>query len=122
MKVYIVEDAPLIRGILIDQLRNMKSIELCGFSHESALAIGDIREIRPDLVVLDIQLYNGNGIEVLKEFQFDPARPTFVVLTNYPYAHYRERCRQLGVDYFFDKSLELSQAIDVIRERAGAVA
>lgn len=122
VKVYIVEDAPLIRGILIDQLSHIKGVELCGFAHESALAINDIRLLQPDIVILDIQLYSGNGLEVLKAFNDAPSRPKFIVITNYPYAHYRERCKQLGVDHFFDKSLEFDKAIDVIRREIGAVA
>ncbi len=114
MKIYIVDNEPISRGMLIERLAQMTGVELCGFAHDSRLAARDIRDMRPDLVVLDVLLYEGNGIEVIKEFAGDMGRPTFIVMTNSPYAHYRERCRQLGVDLFYDKSMEFQEVVELI--------
>jgi hypothetical protein len=41
-----------------------------------------------------------------------------MILTNYPYPHYREKCKELGADYFFDKVTEIEKISDVIEKLA----
>ena len=38
-----------------------------------------------------------------------------IVLTNYAYPQYREKCMAFGADFFFDKSTEFDEAIEVIK-------
>jgi hypothetical protein len=38
------------------------------------------------------------------------------MLTNYPYPQYREKCEELGADYFFDKVAEIEEIPKVIKE------
>jgi DNA-binding NarL/FixJ family response regulator len=55
---------------------------------------------------------------LLKEHQ--AAAPTVVVLTNHAGEAYARRCRALGADYFFDKSKQFENALDVIRSDVAA--
>ncbi len=114
MKIYIVEDSSIIRGHLIDMLSEIKGIEIAGMSSEPSEAILTIREKRPDLIVLDLMLYGGNGIDVLNVVKNEHPNIIIMVLTNYPYPQYKKRCLELGADYFFDKSTEFIDAIDII--------
>jgi DNA-binding NarL/FixJ family response regulator len=41
-----------------------------------------------------------------------------IMLTNYPYPQYREKCEELGADYFFDKVTEIEEIPKVIKELA----
>lgn len=63
-----------------------------------------IKELQPDLVVLDLQLGDGNGIEILRETKESNPSIRFVVFTNQSELQYRQRCADLGADYFLCKS------------------
>jgi len=91
-------------------------LEVVGYSADAAEAIRMIRELMPDVVILDIFLAASSGLDVLRQTKREGTGPTFVVLTNYPNAQIRERCNAAGVKHFFDKSLEFERIRDVISE------
>jgi CheY-like chemotaxis protein len=51
----------------------------------------------------------GSGIDVLQNIKQDEAAPIVIILTNYPYWGYRQKCLQAGADFFLDKSTEFDQ-------------
>jgi len=72
-----------------------------------------------DVVIVDLQLRQGNGFKVLQTLR-DQASPSVrIVYTNHAQVPtYRQRCFEAGANYFFDKSLELDKVFEVIEERA----
>lgn len=69
----------------------------------------------PDFMVLDINLPDGNALNWIPHFkQMEPAMQ-IAVLSNNNDPFTRDKCLQLGADWFFDKSLDLAKLIDVIR-------
>jgi DNA-binding NarL/FixJ family response regulator len=82
-------------------------------------SLAAIRQTRPDVVILDIRMPGGNGIEVLREVKkLDPA-PKVIMFTNYAHAQYRKKCEEAGADFFLDKSTEfdkLPQALEQVRQ------
>ena len=75
---------------------------------------------RPDAVVLDRQLRQGNGINVLRRLHgLAPSiHPLVIVLTSYNNAVYRTRAKEAGSDYFFDKVSEFHRVSEVLRDLA----
>ena len=73
-----------------------------------------------DAVIVDLQLKRGSGVEVLAYLQkAGIVESAFAaVLTNHALPAYRERCRQYGVQHFFDKSLEFDRVIDALHDYA----
>ena len=67
------------------------------------------------MVTLDIRLAGGNGIKVLERIKKEQPSSAVIMLTNYPYPQYREKCRQLGADYFFDKVTEIGSFVKVLK-------
>jgi DNA-binding NarL/FixJ family response regulator len=55
-----------------------------------------------------------NGFDVIRYIKKNNLSTTVLVLTNFVTVPHRELCMQLGVKYFFDKTTEFEQAIDVI--------
>jgi len=94
---------------------DIKDVEVVGYAEETLEAIKLIREIRPDIVILDIRIPGGSGIDVLENIKGEKNSPIVIVLTNYPYPQYRERCIKLGAEYFFDKSTEFNDVYEVIQ-------
>ena len=109
IKVFIVDDSLIVREHLVTMLDELVGIEIVGQAENVAEAISGIRIIRPDVVILDIRMPGGNGIDVLQTIKQDEAAPMVIILTNYPYPGYRQKCLQAGADFFLDKSTEFDQ-------------
>jgi two-component system OmpR family response regulator len=118
MNIFIVEDSPIVQGILAQELSRINGVVICGTAQEPTDAIRSIQVDKPDLVILDIALHNGNGFEVLKKIRNGGSDTKVMILTNYSYHHYRIISKEMGADLFFDKSIELEKAIQAIREMA----
>ena len=120
VRVFVVEDSELIRRRLLSLLRGLPSIEVVGHSDTASDAIVRIADLMPDVVVLDIKLKDGSGIEVLRTIKQRLAQVTVIMLTNYATEQYRKKCLEAGADYFLDKTNEferLGQIITQFREQ-----
>ncbi|MBI5030954.1 MAG: response regulator transcription factor [Chloroflexi bacterium] len=119
MKVFLVDDSPEIRERLSGMLYGLKGVEIVGQADRAATAISSIRAIKPDVVLLDIQLIgHETGIDVLEQIEREKPAPKVIMLTNYPYPQYRKRCLEAGADFFFDKSIEFDDLVPVIQKLA----
>ncbi|MCB5187855.1 response regulator [Methylobacillus caricis] len=121
MKVLLVEDSPLLREAIMEILSSCTSLAFAGVAVTQEEAVMQLRQQPFDLLLVDIELAQGNGFEVIKATQepdYPYPRPTYLILTNHAYAQYRERARSLGVEHFFDKSMDFDIAIDTIEAEA----
>ena len=85
-------------------LTAVSGLNIVGQAHSVAEARWAIHALKPNLVVLDLQLGDGNGIEILRETKERDPSIRFVVFTNQSELQYRQRCADLGADYFLCKS------------------
>src|SRR5207237_10783507 len=60
-------------------------------------------ESKPDVVVVDMRLPDGDGLDVLRAAKQLEPPPTVVVLTNYAYVQLRSTCLEAGADEFLDQ-------------------
>jgi DNA-binding NarL/FixJ family response regulator len=118
MRVLIVDDSQIVCERLQQTIINVAGVKSVGQAHNAPDAITAIAEAKPDVVILDICLPGPNGIEVLKDIRDKKLPIRVLMMTNYPYPQYREKCKGLGADYFFDKSAEIEKIPDVIMELA----
>ena len=116
--VFIVDDSIHIVDALTTMLSELERINVVGFAREAAEASFYIRRLQPDIVILDIQLQRGTGIDVLETMKKKQPSPVAIMLTNYPTGPYRTKCQSLGADYFFDKSSEFEKVADVCQSLA----
>jgi DNA-binding NarL/FixJ family response regulator len=120
MKVFLVEDSSLLLERLEGMLAPLPGIELSGHASAAPAAIAAILEQRPDLVVLDIQLAEGSGFDVLRELHAKAPELNVVMLSNYSSDPYRQIAERFGARAFFDKTKEFERVRDLIAERATA--
>jgi DNA-binding NarL/FixJ family response regulator len=116
MRVFIVEDSILVQERLVDLATGVEGVEIVGQGDDVVESIKAIRELRPDVVILDLQLRGGSGLDVLDAIKSGDRPPAAIVLTNYPYPQYQKRAREKGAEYFFDKSSEFHKVPDALRE------
>jgi DNA-binding NarL/FixJ family response regulator len=109
INVFIADDSLIVREHLVTMLDELAGIEIVGQAETVAGAIGAIQKLQPDVVILDIRMPGGSGIDVLEHVKQNEAGPIVIILTNYPYPGYRQKCLDAGADFFLDKSTEFDQ-------------
>jgi DNA-binding NarL/FixJ family response regulator len=120
IRVFVVEDSALVRERLISDLRSIGRFKVVGFADSERPAITAIQSLQPDIVITDLQLKEGSGIEVLRQVRAQPSRsvPRVFVLTNYALPEYKRRCLESGADEFLDKSSEYDRFLALMTEVA----
>ncbi|MDH3290606.1 MAG: response regulator transcription factor [Gemmatimonadota bacterium] len=111
LSVLIVDDSDVIRQRLVAMLAEVEAVNVVGEASDGETGLVVAQETKPDVVILDIRMPGLSGITVLQRLQEFDSPPKVMVLTNFPYAAYRTRCRALGAAYFFDKSTEFEAAL-----------
>jgi hypothetical protein len=66
------------------------------------------------VVILDLCMPGGNGMDVLKTLRRDRLTPLLVVLTAYGERHYRKACLERGATFVFDKSIEFQKVAELL--------
>ena len=116
MKVFIADDSEVVCERLKTMLSDLPDTEVVGQAKDVPGSIESIRTLHPDVVILDIRMPGGSGIDVLEETKKINTAPVVIVLTNYPYPQYRKKCMDLGAEYFFDKSTEFEKVPEVLKK------
>jgi DNA-binding NarL/FixJ family response regulator len=116
MNVVIVDDSKIIAERLREMLTDLSNdIRVVQHAQNPAEGKWAIHSASPDVVILDIRMPGGTGIEVLEEAKRQHSAPVVIILTNYPLPQYRARCMKAGADYFFDKSTQFDQVPGVLQ-------
>ncbi len=120
-QVFIVDDSAAIRARLIDMLAPFDAVRVVGEAANAREAIHGILRLRPHSVLLDLNLYGRNGMDVLKAVHDLAPEIVFIVLTNHAESQYRRACSAAGARYFLDKTREFERVPEVLAEIASAL-
>ena len=82
-RVLIAEDEPLAAEALADWVAQMPSLQLVASCGDGASALAQIRALRPDLVLMDIQMPVLTGLQVLQALAGDAHQPSVIFTTAY---------------------------------------
>jgi DNA-binding NarL/FixJ family response regulator len=114
LKISLVDDSPLVRQPIAALIGTIQKVEIVGEAEEASDALSGIAATDADVVVVDLRLTGGSGMDVLSGLA-QSIRPVItIVLTNYSSAVIREACLSAGANYFFDKTRAFNLARDVI--------
>jgi DNA-binding NarL/FixJ family response regulator len=114
MRVLVVDDSNLIRSRLIRIFSSGGNVDVIGTSGDDEADL--LKSFNPDIVVLDIKLNNRSGVDILKSIKKTSPGTIVAMLTNYYDQYYLNRCKELGADYFFDKSMDFDKLADLIND------
>lgn len=104
MRVYLVEKSEIIRLRLALLLVEIEGLELVGQSASAVIAGKDVLRLHPDMVLIDIKLPDGNGLDLLAAMQEQGLESMAIIMTYSPYQQYRKRAMELGAVCFIDKA------------------
>ena len=82
IRTLIVDDEPVARQVLREELASFADVELCGEAENGHAALALIPRLKPDLVLLDLQMPGLGGFEVIQRLPKD-ALPFVVIVTAY---------------------------------------
>jgi len=115
LQVFLVEDSPAIRARLAATIKAIQGAELVGEAGSVGAAIDGIRSTHPGAVILDLQLEDGSGLEVLKAVYPSAPELHVAVLTNYATDQHRRACMDAGAEFFLDKSADFPRIREIVR-------
>ena len=96
---------------LLDEISQIGYINVASDYNEASMYVS---EDKPDIVLLDINLPGKNGIEFLKKIRISDHQCKVIMLTNHADEYYRQQCKELGADFFLDKSNDFAKVPDII--------
>ena len=115
-RILIVDDHPVVRRGLAATLGADPDFIVAGEAADGDDAIMKARELRPDLVLLDIALPGKNGLEVLKTLRAEMPRLAVLVLSTFPERQYALRCLRSGARGYLTKSSASEELLDAVRK------
>ncbi len=116
MKVLIVDDSAFIRERLKAMLSEITEPENISQAEDPLEAVKCLQKLNHEVVILDIRMPDGSGIDVLRTIKKQPSPPSVIIVTNSPYPQYRRKCIDAGADFFFDKSAEFDKVTEVLKQ------
>ena len=110
VRVFLADDSALIRSRVATLLRvGVGEMAIVGQAETPQGSIDGILATVPDVVVLDVQLEGGSGLQVLRAVRQAAPEIAFVVFSNNAGPAYRKRYLREGAVRFLDKSTEFDQ-------------
>ena len=82
IKIFLVDDHPLVREWLTNLIHQQPDLFVCGESEDAPHALQEISATRPNVAIVDISLKHGSGIELIKDLQLQ--HPAVAVLVPLP--------------------------------------
>lgn len=113
-RVFVVDDHPMIREGLAAQLATDANLILCGEADDVVEAVSRIAAAEPDLVIVDISLKSGNGIDLVKRLKAKDPGLIILVWSMYPENLYAERALRAGARGYVNKCQSASQIMEAV--------
>jgi len=114
-KVLIVDDHPLVREGLALRVSSQPDLEVCGEAASADEALNQVEATSPDLAIIDIQLVESSGIDLIKEVKARFPRVKVLVVSAYDDSLYAERALRAGALGYINKRQCQEKIIEAVR-------
>ena len=115
VRVLLADDQPLMLVGLAILIGDTDDLEVVGQAGDGREAVRLVRELRPDVVVMDIRMPGMDGIEATRQATAEPDPPRVLVLTTFDDDEYVYGALRAGASGFLLKSMALDAILDAIR-------
>ncbi|MFD5897827.1 MULTISPECIES: response regulator [unclassified Streptomyces] len=115
VRVVLADDQPLIRSGLRVLIADHPDLDVVGEAGTGARAVQLVRELRPDVVVMDIRMPGMDGIEATGLITAGPGSARVVVLTTFDDDEYVYAALRAGASGFLIKDMSLEGILSAIR-------
>lgn len=115
LRIVAVDDSPLIQDYLVEIFANLEGCTLVGLGSDGLEGLKLIRELQPEVVVLDITMPHRNGIEVLREIRKEDSNMVVIMFTADPSLVLEDICLKEGANYYLTKT-EILDLVAICKE------
>jgi DNA-binding NarL/FixJ family response regulator len=116
IKVVLVDDHPLVRRGLADLLAREPDIEVCGEASGVSEALREVERTNPDLVVIDMTLKDGHGIDLIEKIKAKDERVRMLVSSMHDEMLFAERVLRAGAMGYVTKQEPPETLLAAIRQ------
>ena len=114
-RVLIVDDHPIVRQGLKRMIETEADMEVCGEAATEAQARRAIRELHPDIVIVDLALQEGDGLELVRDVHAHHPDVPMLVLSMHDETIYAERLLAEGASGYIMKQAAADQLLNALR-------
>lgn len=115
IRVFVVEDHPLMRRSLVEAIEREADLTVCGQAEDAQAAYAAVVSVQPDIVLTDIQLKSSSGLDFIKAIRAHaPALPV-VATTMFDVQRTERLARAAGASAFVAKQDGPGRLIEVVR-------
>ncbi len=114
-KILIVDDHPAVREGLAVRISSQPDLKVCGQAADAAEAMNLVAAARPDVVVVDIHLKTGNGLDLIERIKAHDKSIRILVWSMYPDALYARRALHAGALGYINKENTTGRIVEAIR-------
>jgi DNA-binding NarL/FixJ family response regulator len=119
IKVVLVEDHPMFRERIAQLINKDLQMNVCGEADNSADAMRIIREVNPDIAIVDITLTGSSGLELIKDMKSQGIEIPVLVLSMHDELLYAERALRAGAKGYITKNQASAQVKHAIQTVLG---
>lgn len=114
-RILIVDDHPAIREGLAARIANQTDMEVCGEAADLSQAIQLLKQLEPDVVIVDIQLKRSDGLQLVRRIKSQNESVGILVWSVYPDKLYAERALHAGALGYINKEHTTGRIVEAIR-------
>jgi DNA-binding NarL/FixJ family response regulator len=115
IRVFIVDDHPMVIEGLSAMLRDQPEIELAGFATNAASCLGFFVNQSADVILMDINLPDKSGIELCALVKAKSPKAKIIALSNFDQLSYVERMKDSGASGYLLKNTPLAELMEAIQ-------
>ena len=115
-RIVVVDDHPLFRKGLEQLIHSDGAFAVCGEAGDAAEAMDAIRQIAPDLAIVDLSLPGANGIELIKNIRAEFPKLPILVLSMHDESLYAVRALRAGANGYVMKHEAMANVVQAINE------
>ena len=114
-KVLIVDDHPLVRRGLAELISKEPDLQVSGEAAGAAEALGQLTSNRPNLVIIDLSLQEGSGLDLIKQIKAMDDSIKVLVSSMHDESLFAERSIRAGASGYIHKEEATEKVIEAIR-------
>lgn len=115
LRILIVDDHPMMRDGLAMRISSQPDMTVIGEASEEEEAMALVTQLHPDMLIIDISLKRGNGIELAKRVKMFDAKIKMLVVSTFRESLYAERALRAGALGYLNKQESNEKLIDAVR-------